>query len=442
MKPPETSTTLLRDLAASAENARWAEFVTRYRPMMEAYMRAEFSDLDADEIIQETLIALVGALPNYTYDPDEKGYFQIRNVPDGDYRWMLDVANAQLPLTVVTVKDQCDVNDVTVLVSLAGRVSGHAVTTDGFPLYGATVVLYGAEGHVQQKTVTDDFGAFIFEGVPEGAYSVRCASIDGYVCTSVEDVIVDAVTHAPVVELTLAPGGRISGTVSSGDGQISGGTVAAITEGGDLIEVQCEADGTYLFDGLPAGNYTMQFYSTEYLAEGPSVALTVGDDVQVDLVAQDRPLFVATSTMGFGSLTTSFVLVDKTSLTNVTAWAWDFDDDGKVDSTEAEPTWTYQSLGTNTVSLTITTSDGEKKVSRFKDCCIVEKPLETIYKSGAIVYGVNYGTLSVVSEGANTIRMSGHPAEGELAVGRAILGKAGEEWFLYRILSAKQDGDE
>ena len=32
-------------------------------------MRAEFPDLDADEIIQEALIALVGALPNYTYDP-------------------------------------------------------------------------------------------------------------------------------------------------------------------------------------------------------------------------------------------------------------------------------------------------------------------------------------------------------------------------------------
>ena len=38
-------------------------------------MRAEFHELDADEIIQETLIALVGALPNYTYDPNEKGHF-------------------------------------------------------------------------------------------------------------------------------------------------------------------------------------------------------------------------------------------------------------------------------------------------------------------------------------------------------------------------------
>lgn len=74
---PSTSTTLLNQLAADSQHARWGEFFARYRPMMEAYMRTEFSELDADEIIQETLIALVGALPNYTYDPDEKGHFRL-----------------------------------------------------------------------------------------------------------------------------------------------------------------------------------------------------------------------------------------------------------------------------------------------------------------------------------------------------------------------------
>ena len=75
MKPPETSTTLLRDLAASAENARWAEFVTRYRPMMESYMRERFPSVEADDVIQETFLGVIKALPNYKYDPDEKGSF-------------------------------------------------------------------------------------------------------------------------------------------------------------------------------------------------------------------------------------------------------------------------------------------------------------------------------------------------------------------------------
>ena len=72
---PETSTTLLRDLAASAKNARWAEFVTRYRPMMEAYMRERFPSVEADEAIAETLIALVDVFRAYRYDPEETGRF-------------------------------------------------------------------------------------------------------------------------------------------------------------------------------------------------------------------------------------------------------------------------------------------------------------------------------------------------------------------------------
>ncbi len=72
---PTTSTTLLRDIAEDPANARWEEFAARYRPMMEAFMRERFPSVEADDIIQETLIALCKVLPNYRYAPDEKGYF-------------------------------------------------------------------------------------------------------------------------------------------------------------------------------------------------------------------------------------------------------------------------------------------------------------------------------------------------------------------------------
>ena len=72
---PDTSTTLLRDVAGSADNPRWSEFVARYRPMMEAFMRERFPSLEADDIIQETLFALCKVLPSYRYAPDEKGHF-------------------------------------------------------------------------------------------------------------------------------------------------------------------------------------------------------------------------------------------------------------------------------------------------------------------------------------------------------------------------------
>ena len=72
---PTTSTTLLRDIAQDSQHARWGEFVARYRPMMEAFMRERFPSIEADDVIQETLVALCRVLPNYRYAPDEKGRF-------------------------------------------------------------------------------------------------------------------------------------------------------------------------------------------------------------------------------------------------------------------------------------------------------------------------------------------------------------------------------
>ena len=72
---PTTSTTLLRDVASSANNARWGEFVERYHGMMIAYLRANFPALDADDIVQETLMALSRIMPNYRYDPEATGHF-------------------------------------------------------------------------------------------------------------------------------------------------------------------------------------------------------------------------------------------------------------------------------------------------------------------------------------------------------------------------------
>ena len=73
---PSTSTTLLRDVSGDSQHARWGEFVVRYRPMMEAFLREHFPFAEADEIIQETLVALVDVLPNYEYNPDETGHFR------------------------------------------------------------------------------------------------------------------------------------------------------------------------------------------------------------------------------------------------------------------------------------------------------------------------------------------------------------------------------
>ena len=73
--PLTTSTTLLRELAADSQHARWGEFVTRYEPMMRDYLRVRFPTVDADDVVAETLVALVDVLADYRYDPQETGRF-------------------------------------------------------------------------------------------------------------------------------------------------------------------------------------------------------------------------------------------------------------------------------------------------------------------------------------------------------------------------------
>ena len=73
---PTTSTTLLRDVANDSQHVRWGEFVARYRPMMETFLRERFPSVEADDVIQETFLALWKVLPSYHYEPDEKGHFR------------------------------------------------------------------------------------------------------------------------------------------------------------------------------------------------------------------------------------------------------------------------------------------------------------------------------------------------------------------------------
>lgn len=73
---PETSSTLIRTIAADSQSVRWNEFVARYRPMMMGYLKSKFSNIDYDDIIQDTFVALASVLPNYRYDPDESGHFR------------------------------------------------------------------------------------------------------------------------------------------------------------------------------------------------------------------------------------------------------------------------------------------------------------------------------------------------------------------------------
>ena len=72
---PKTSVSLLKALSGDASSVRWTEFYNKYEGPMRAFLQAHFPTVEADDMIQETLIALVKCLPSYRYVPDKHGYF-------------------------------------------------------------------------------------------------------------------------------------------------------------------------------------------------------------------------------------------------------------------------------------------------------------------------------------------------------------------------------
>ncbi len=65
--------------------------------------------------------------------------------------------------------------------------------------------------------------------------------------------------------------------------------------------------------------------------------------------------FIGTPTSGTAPLNVQFT--DQSS-GNITSYAWDFNNDGRIDSTMKDPTYIYRNTGLYTVKLIINGSDG------------------------------------------------------------------------------------
>lgn len=72
---PQTSRRLLAAIGSMPYDARWTEFVTLYTPALRDYAQRHFPQLDVDDLLQETFLALLKRLPVYFYDPESKGAF-------------------------------------------------------------------------------------------------------------------------------------------------------------------------------------------------------------------------------------------------------------------------------------------------------------------------------------------------------------------------------
>ncbi|MDO5319222.1 MAG: carboxypeptidase regulatory-like domain-containing protein [bacterium] len=369
---------------------------------------------------------------------DVDGLFALGMLADGD--WQLSVDGGVVSGSdVVTVTDQKDVNGHVLAANLLATISGTVLTADTHePIEGAAVRLCLNNGELpSDETMTDASGTFKFNGAVSGTYALVVNSKDGYVGDVVTNVVLSLGSSYAAGVFELSKGAILSGTVTQDGDIVTNGMVYAYFADGSAARATCSTNGTYCFDGLPPYGYRVRYSGDGVQADFVDVTLGAGETKELDLVAKSTPLFFPIRPRGYGSLTTQFMVADPVLATNATAFAWDFDNDGSVDSTDEEPEWTYDAVGSYSVKLVVTTPQ-DTKTSLYENCVTVEEAIENVFNANAFRVDETSG-IDCTALGENTLTLVGTPPR-TLAAGVVVGGKFGDEWYIRRITGVTQSG--
>jgi len=298
---------------------------------------------------------------------------------------LLGNPNTPAGIRGVNFKPTIRVTGYDVAASISGTIS---TALEGMSVEGLTVRATptdpGTVAGYQSETgtaVTDEGGAYTISYLVPGSYEVT-VDLEPGLGTDPESRSVilansEAATGADfeIIDIT----GSIAGTVST---EVDGVSVAGLTvtatpaaEGGDPLEATTGDDGTYLFDGVLAGAYTVTVAVGEDLLTDPaSAAVSVANSE--DVTGVDFEILEALSGSISGTVSTALPDVSVVGLT-VTA---DPAADGaeNVTTTTGEGgAYSFPSLPAGNYTLSVEVGDGLATDPATRAIELAEKENET-----------------------------------------------------------------
>ena len=140
-----------------------------------------------------------------------------------------------------------------------------------------------------EPVITDAEGAFVFEGLPPGHFTLQAEleSYESFVTPGAVDLVVPFEADPEPLEIRVIKGGRIHGSVIGEDGNPLAGTSIQLSlqradaDGWGGKSVNTDAEGTYEFKGLPAGvHYIWVTMPSEQ--DSQRVDLAAGEEKEVN----------------------------------------------------------------------------------------------------------------------------------------------------------------
>ncbi|AHH95156.1 hypothetical protein GCM10010174_55790 [Kutzneria viridogrisea] len=178
------------------------------------------------------------------------------DVPAPGSHVLIVTAQAHQPLANTVLVGE-DVSEVDVVLTGTSGLAGVVRISGGRPISGAAVTLADTRGEVVGSRITGPDGGYVFEELLAGAYTLAVSAAS---FRPVALAVRVPETGRVSQDVELAGGGRIRGVVRAG---VHGEPVAQAritlvdAEGAVLAATTTGADGDYVFEDVPEGDYTV-----------------------------------------------------------------------------------------------------------------------------------------------------------------------------------------
>src|SRR5664280_3336270 len=224
---------------------------------------------------------------------DSDGTYSIAGLPAGSYsvQFYTGCGNSGNYLTQwynnetsfgsadpVTVTAGSTTTSIDAALQPGGTIAGTVIVAGGTALGGICVqASQNNAGGGSGFAITASDGTYSIAGLPAGSYSVQfytgCGNSGNYLTQwynnetsfgSADPVTVTAGSTTTSIDAALQPGGTIAGTVIVAGGTALGGICVQASQNGGgagFGATTTASDGTYSIAGLPAGSYSVQFYT-------------------------------------------------------------------------------------------------------------------------------------------------------------------------------------